>query len=439
MPKQEASRYLDLIENADLITRTGKVMQFHGLIVEASGPDAFLGEICEVYANTKKVLAEVVGFKENRVLLVPFDNIRGVNIGSEVVATGRAATIPVGEHLVGRVLDAFGRPLDGKPLSMAEAEYPLYPDPVNPMTRSLIDQQFVTGVKAIDLFTPIGIGQRMGIFAGSGVGKSTLLGSIAANITSDVNVIVLVGERGREVNEFVEMSLGASGLEKSIVIVATADQHPLVRAHAAYAGTAIGEYFKDKGKNVLLAMDSITRFAMAHRDIGLAAGEPPALRGYTPSTFTVIPRLLERAGSYKESGTITAFYTVLVEGDDFNEPVSDNLRAILDGHLILTRERANRGQFPAVDINQSVSRLISHISTQEHIDLVRKANRLQSIYNDSKDVVQFGGYNKGVNKELDQALAFCEKLENLLSQNPGVVVEIADAISQLRNIVPPSL
>jgi flagellum-specific ATP synthase len=429
-----ASSYMDTITNSELIVRVGKVEQFHGLVIEANGPDAFLGEICEIYTGPSSVKAEVVGFRDNRVQLVPFDNVRGVNIGSEVVATGKAASIAVGEHLIGRIIDAFGYPLDGGSFPKSLIEYPLYPEPINPLTRQVIDERFETGIKVIDVFTPVGKGQRMGVFAGSGVGKSTLLGSIASNVSGDINVFVLVGERGREVVEFVEQSLGKDRLKNSVVIVATADQHPLVRTHAAYAGTAIAEFFKDQGNDVLLAMDSVTRFAIAQRDIGLATGEPPSSRGFTPSTFSAIPKLIERAGNFSCGGSITAFYTVLVEGDDFNEPVSDNLRAILDGHIVLTRDKANRGVYPAVDINQSISRLFSSVVDEKQQVLVRRANRLIAIYEESKDLIELGGYTKGSNPELDVAIEFNKKLEIFISQKSDNCMTVDSSLSEFERL-----
>jgi len=429
------SNLVDLIETTELTCRTGKVIEFHGLIIESQGPDAYVGEICEIFAGSRVIQAEVIGFRDKRVLLVPFDHSKGVTIGSEVAATGRSASVRVGSALIGRIIDPLGNPLDGKALEPITTEYPLYPEPVNPMERQPIKERFTTGVNVIDIFTPVGKGQRIGIFAGSGVGKSTLLGAVASNVEGDVNVFVLVGERGREVVEFVNDVLGEEKLARSIVVVATADQHPFIRSSAAYAGTAIAEYFKDQGMDVLLAMDSVTRFANAQRDIGLAAGEPPSVRGYTPSTFTAIPKLVERAGNYQNCGSITAFYTVLVEGDDFNEPVADNMRAILDGHLYLTRERANQGIYPAVDISQSLSRLSTSLCTADELELVAAARRLVAVYDNSKDLIDLGAYTAGSSAEIDKSIEFNSKINSFCSHKSGDYNQYAASINELTGLL----
>lgn len=413
-----AHQYLERIRSCDLLPRSGKILQFYGLAVEASGPAVFMGEICEIYASpdAPPVMAEVVGFKDRRVLLMPHGSLRGISAGSEVIATGRPASVRVGPDLVGRVIDAFGRPLDGKPLPISTKEYSLYPEVINPLERSEIDEVFETGVRSIDTCLTTGKGQRMGLFAGSGVGKSSLLGMIARNSSADVNVITLVGERGREVIEFIRGSLGAEGLAKSVVVVATADEHALVRTHAAYTGTAIAEYFKDEGKDVMLAMDSITRLAMAQREIGLAVGEPATSRGYTPSSFSVLPKLVERAGNFMDKGSITAFYTVLVEGDDFNEPVADNLRAILDGHIVLSRRIAVQNQYPAIDIVHSVSRLANNLYSLAERELVDDLRELLGAYEESKDMIEVGAYAPGGNKTLDRSITLRNRIIDFLKQ-----------------------
>lgn len=344
-------RMLQAVHEAELVSRLGRVTEITGLVTIADGPDVFLGELCEIWTgeDKKPLAAEVVGLKNNRVLLMPYGDVRGIRLGSEVAATGRDVDAPVGQALLGRVVDAFCRPLDNGPNLALKQRYPLYADPINPLKRQRIREPLETGVRSIDGLLTVGKGQRVGIFAGSGVGKSTLLGMIARNMQADVNVIALIGERGREVKDFIDDCLGEEGLRKSVVIVATSDQPALIRAHAAFAATSIAEYFRDQGLDVVLTMDSITRFATAQREIGLAVGEPPTARGYTPSVFSVLPKLLERGGA-TDKGSITAFYTVLVEGDELNEPISDHVRAILDGHVVLSRKIANRGHFPAVDV-----------------------------------------------------------------------------------------
>jgi len=410
--------------SCETIPRVGKVSQFYGLAVESIGPDVFLGELCEIYppAGVASVVAEVVGFRDGKVMLMPYGSMHGVYIGSEIIATGRSASVPVGPELMGRVVDAFCQPIDGGDTVNTVETYPLYPEPINPLLRAPIEQTFDTGVAVIDSFLTLGQGQRMGVFSGSGVGKSTLLGMVAKNSQADVNVIALIGERGREVIDFVRNSLGDDGLAKSVLIVAGADQPALVRTHAAFAATALAEYFKDQGQQVFLAMDSVTRFAIAQREIGLAIGEPPTARGYTPSTFSLLPRLAERAGNFISGGSITGLYTVLVEGDDFNEPITDNLRAILDGHVVLSRKMANQGQLPAVSVLESISRLQSDLLTDEEQQLVRRALKLFSIYEENNDLVQMGVYQQGRNIEHDEALAVIPKIQDLLAQKPSEVV-----------------
>ncbi|MGH8077581.1 MAG: FliI/YscN family ATPase, partial [Lysobacter sp.] len=337
------------IGTAPMGQRLGRIVSFNGLVIEAQGPEAHLGELCEILPQgaSVPVLAEVVGFRNERVLLMPYGHVGGISTDSHIRATGRPVTVPVGEELLGRVINAFSEALDDEgPLECTTA-YPLYREPINPMARAPIDTVLETGVRAIDTMLTLGVGQRVGIFAGSGVGKSTLLGMLARRVKADVTVLALIGERGREVGEFLTHSLGPEGLKRAVVVVATADEPALVRAHAAHAAHAIAEYFRDQGKSVLLIVDSMTRFAMAQREIGLAVGEPPTFRGYTPSVFSQLPKLLERCGRMRSGGAISGVYSVLVEGDDMNEPVTDHMRAILDGHIVLTRDLAARGHHPA--------------------------------------------------------------------------------------------
>ncbi len=396
---------VSLVTQCETVRRVGYVEQFYGAVLECSGPDAFLGEICEVLSpnDLTSVMAEVVGFRQGRVLLMPLGPVSGIHVGSEVVASGMPASVSVSEELLGKVVNAFGKPLDGTSI-VTDKVLPLYKAPSNPLKRVPTEEKLSTGIDVIDSFCTMAKGQRMGIFAGSGVGKSTLLGRIANKCDADVNVIALIGERGREVIEFIEDNLGASGFKKSIVIAATADEPALVRLHAAFVATVVAEYFSGLGKEVMLFMDSITRLATAQREIGLAIGEPPTSRGYTPSTFSMLPKLTERAGNFKEGGAITAIYTVLVEGDDFNEPVSDTVRSLLDGHIVLTRQLANQGVYPAIDVLGSLSRLFNKVTDNEHRELIQNIIKYESVYKESKDLIELGAYKKGGDIDIDCAI-----------------------------------
>lgn len=389
-------RYLNAISQIKTRTRHGSVLQSIGLVIEATCPAAFVGELCEIQPveGHKAVLAEVVGFKPGKVLLMPYEKVRGISHGSLVVAMGQVATARVSEKLLGRVVDAFGEPLDHKgPLEHTD-QLSIYREPINPLARKRIESVVPTGIKAIDTFVTLGKGQRIGLFAGSGVGKSTLLSSICKNQDNQVNVIALIGERGREVEEFVHDTLGPEGLKNSVVIAATAEQPPLVRAHAVYSACAIAEYFSNKGIDVMFTMDSITRFAMALREVGLAIGEPPTTRGYTTSVFAAIPDIVERCGNFNHRGAITAIFSILVEGDDFNDPVVDALRAILDGHIVLTRELAERGHYPAIDVLKSTSRLFNRLNDQSKRELIRQCKQVLAKYEDSRELIEIGAFNK---------------------------------------------
>jgi flagellum-specific ATP synthase len=437
MMSASLKRYATAVRSAELVRRSGRVTHFFGLVAEAAGPDAFVGEVCEIYSRSQRqpVSAEVVGLKDGKVLLMPFGDLRGIAAGSEVIATGRPLGVAIGEGLLGRVVDAFGRPLDGKPLTGPTAHSYLRMEPHNPLGRSRIREVMETGVRSIDCFLTLGRGQRMGIFSGSGVGKSTLLGMIARNVRSDVNVIALIGERGREVLEFIERSLGPEGLRRSVVVVATSDQPALTRCRAAYTATAIAEHFRDGGREVLLIMDSITRFAMAQREIGLAVGEPPTSRGYTPSVFAALPRLLERAGTSEGKGATTAIYTVLVEGDDINDPVADSMRAILDGHIVLSRELANHGHYPAIDLLGSVSRLLPDLASAEERELAARAVAALSTHAKTRDLIEVGAYRSGTNAELDAALRILPDLNRFLCQGMDAAHGRAEALGQLKSIL----
>ena len=409
--------YLAAARNAPLVRRLGRVAGIAGQCIEAIGPDVTIGEVCEVAVDGGATLAaEAVGMKPGRIVLMPYSHLRGIAVGNEIVATGRQAGIGVGAALLGRVIDAFGVPLDGLPAPAPTVVRPLVADPINPLTRPRITDLLETGVRAIDTLLPLGRGQRMGIFAGSGVGKSTLLGMLARDVKADINVIALIGERGREVREFVEKHLGKEGLKRSVVVVATSDQPALARTRAAHAATAIAESFRDRGLQVLLMMDSITRFAMARREIGLAAGEPPTARGYTPSVFADIPALCERCGTTASGGSITALYTVLVEGDDFNEPVSDIVRATLDGHIMLSRDLAHEAHFPAIDILQSTSRLACELVSDADQALMTATVELLSTYERNRQMVDMGAYKAGSNAAVDRALALTPAVRAILRQ-----------------------
>ena len=404
------------IEATVPVVRMGEVVQVTGLVIESIGPNVSLGDICEISSPRLSGLqAEVVGFRDHRVLLMPLGEMQDIHAGCQVAATGRAAGINVSEALIGRIIDGIGRPIDGKGPLPTGTPRPLHCAPPNPLTRQRIAKPFQTGVKALDLFTPVGCGQRLGIFAGSGVGKSTLLGMIARGAESEINVIALVGERGRELREFIEKDLGPEGMARSIIVVSTSDQPALVRRRAALIATAIAEHFRDEGRKVLVMMDSVTRFAMAQREIGLAVGEPPTSRGYTPSVFSVLPRLLERTGM-GETGSITALYTVLVDGDDMNEPIADAVRGILDGHVVLSRALATANHFPAVDVLESVSRVTLEVCQEKEISTISKARDLLSVYRKNEDVITIGAYTKGSSPNVDLAIEKQPLLRQLLRQ-----------------------
>ncbi|MFC5401936.1 flagellar protein export ATPase FliI [Cohnella soli] len=426
------NRYSEVLDRIDPVRVNGKVIQIIGLTVESEGPDASIGDVCEIYPNKggKPVLAEVVGFRDNRVLLMPLGELHAVGPGCDVVATGSPLNVKVGSELLGKVLDGLGNPLDGTGLPPRMPHYSTHNVPGNPLLRPRVQTPLGVGVRAIDGLLTVGQGQRVGIFAGSGVGKSTLLGMIARNTSADVNVIALVGERGREVLEFIEKDLGPEGLARSVVIVATSDQPALIRIKGALIATSIAEYFRDRGMNVMLMMDSVTRYAMALREVGLAIGEPPATRGYTPSVFAALPKLLERAGT-GQTGSITAFYTVLVDGDDMNEPIADAVRGILDGHIVLHRNLANKGHFPAIDVLSSVSRVMKDIVTEEHQGAAEQLKRLLAVYRDSEDLINIGAYQRGSNPDIDKAIQFYDLIKTFTQQKTNEKVTLKEAIDRL--------
>ena len=407
------------LSHFDPIETSGKITQVVGLVLESEGHSACLGDLCyiETPGSETRVPAEVVGFRQERLLLMPLAETGRIGQGSRVVNSRRALTVPVGHGLLGRVIDPLGRPMDGLGPLVSDQNYPLDNRPPAAMQRQRIEEPLGFGVRTIDSLLTIGRGQRVGIFAGSGVGKSTLLGSIARNSEADINVVALIGERGREVREFIERDLGPAGLARSVVIVATSDQPAVVRLKGALAATAIAEYFRDQGQQVLLMMDSLTRFAWAQREIGLAIGEPPTTRGYTPSVLAMLPRLLERAGT-AERGAITGLYTVLVDGDDMNEPIADAARSILDGHIVLRRELAARGHYPAIDVLDSVSRLMSEVASKDHKAAANRLRELMATYQESEDLILLGAYVEGTNAKLDQAIACRDRVLAFLRQPP---------------------
>ncbi|MCB8932712.1 MAG: FliI/YscN family ATPase [Chthonomonadaceae bacterium] len=405
------------IEGVNWLEVSGRVTQVVGLVIESFGPNARVGDLCEVESGEGEAIwCEVVGFRGDRALLMPLGELEGVRAGCLVRSTGSCLRVPVGDALLGRALDGLGRPMDGLGPLGTRATYPILATPPNAMRRKLISRPLTTGVRAIDGMLTIGEGQRMGIFSGSGVGKSTLLGMIARNCEADVNVIALVGERGREVREFIENDLGTQGLRRSVIVCATSEQPALVRIKAAMTATAIAESFRDQGKSVLLMMDSVTRFAMAQREVGLAIGEPPSTKGYTPSVFAMLPRLMERAGT-SDRGAITGLYTVLVEGDDTNEPIADASRSILDGHIVLSRALTSRGHYPPIDVLESLSRVMPMVSSPEQIEHARTLRELIAARNDVEDLVSIGAYKSGANKLADRAIESWETVCGFLRQD----------------------
>lgn len=411
-------KFLDVVNETSTIKEIGKVIEIKGLIIEADGPQSSIGDLCHIYkkANDKPVWAEVVGFREGRILLMPLGTMEGIQPGAIVLNTGEPMKLKVGNNLLGRVLDGLGNPIDNLGEINAESYVSTYAKPINPLKRARIDTSLSLGIKSIDGFITVGRGQRLGIFAGSGVGKSTTLSMMAKNTNADINVIALIGERGREVREFIEKNMGPEGMKRTVVVAATSEQPDLVKIKAAFVATSIAEYFRDKGKDVLFMLDSVTRIAMAQRVVGLSAGEPPAMKGYTPSVFAIMPQLMERAGC-KDKGSITALYTVLVEGDDFNEPISDTARSILDGHIMLSRDLAHRNHYPAVDVLQSISRVMGDVVTKEHKSAAAKVKNWLAVYKKNEDLINIGAYVKGSNPLCDEAIQKMDAINDFLCQS----------------------
>jgi flagellum-specific ATP synthase len=412
----------------------GKVTEIIGLVVEGNGPAASIGELCGIFpiGSAKPVTAEVVGFKKGKVLLMPLQTLQGLSPGCKIISLGCKAGVNVGKNLLGRVIDGLGNPIDDKGPLECDHEYPIYAEPINPLARGRIAEPVNLGIRALNGVLTCGKGQRMGIFSGSGVGKSVLLGIMARNTNADVNVIGLIGERGREVREFLEKNLGREGLARSVVVVAGSDMHPLIRMRAAYVATAISEYFRDLGKNVLLMVDSLTRFAMAQREIGLSVGEPPATKGYTPSVFSLLPKLLERSGIMEKRGSITGLYTILVEGDDFNEPIADAARSILDGHIVLSRDLAAKNHYPAIDVLQSISRVMLDIVDDEHRQMAQRIIQILAAHKKAEDLINIGAYVKGSNPEIDYAITMIDRVNGFLKQKIDEKIDFRQTINQMR-------
>jgi len=435
----DLGKYHQALGQINPIRVNGKISEIIGLVVEGTGPAASIGEICGIYSsaeNSKPVIAEVVGFRKGKVLLMPLESMQGLGPGCRIVAIHKQANIRVGKGLLGRVIDGLGNPIDNRGPLQCHEEYPIYADPLNPLDRGRILEPIDLGVRAVNGLLTCGKGQRVGIFAGSGVGKSILLGMFARNTRADINVIGLIGERGREVRDFLEKNLGPEGLARSVVVVATSDTHPLIRMRAAYVATTIAEYFRDQGgKDVLLMIDSLTRFAMAQREVGLSVGEPPTTKGYTPSVFSMLPKLLERAGNLEDGGSITGLYTILVEGDDFSEPISDTARSILDGHILLSRDLASKNHYPAIDILNSKSRLMTDVIDKKHHQNAGELLNLMSVYRKAEDMINIGAYVKGSNQEIDRSIQMMDRINAFLCQDINAKITLSESVQELDSLL----
>lgn len=430
----DRNKYLALT-NETYFDCLGRVTKVVGLTIESVGPDAKLNDLCRIFVGgdrSQAVMAQVVGFRDKHLLLTPFDSVDGIGIGAVVENTKAPLSIPVGDELLGHTLDGIGRPTDAEDLYLPQ-HYPVDATPPEPMNREIISQVLPLGVKAVDGLITVGKGQRIGIFAGSGVGKSTLMGMFARNTKADINVIALIGERGREVREFIERDLGSEGMKRSVVVVATSDKPASIRKCAAKTATAIAEYFRDQGKDVLLMMDSLTRFSMAQREIGLAAGEPPVTRGYPPSVYSEMPKLLERAGN-SDKGSITGLYTVLVDGDDFNEPITDTARGILDGHIVLSRKLAQKNHYPAIDVLASISRVMSSIATKEHKTMAGKLKNVMATYQEAEDLINIGAYKAGSNNNIDYAIEKIDQVNDFLCQSTEDKFDFDEVVGALEQM-----
>ena len=432
----DAAYYLNAVKSAETVLLKGKITKIIGLVIESDGPSINLGELCYIYPRTEAppLPAEVVGFRENRVLLMPLGEMQGIGPGSEVVSSRNLLRVKVGRSLLGRILDGLGNPIDGKGPLNAESEYPIQSAPPAALSRRRICDPVSVGIRAVDGLMTLGKGQRMAILAGSGVGKSTIMGMIARNTSADINVIALIGERGREVLDFIERDLGEEGLKKSVVVVSTSDQPALLRIKGANTATAVAEYFRDLGLDVMLMMDSLTRVAMAQREVGLTIGEPPATRGYPPSVFAMMPKLLERSGT-GEKGSITGLYAVLVDGDDMNEPIADNVRSIVDGHVVLSRRLATQNHYPPIDILSSLSRVMNEVVNSDHLKSAQRLRSLQATYQEAEDLINIGAYSPGSNPEIDRAIEKNPGIREFLRQGVMERVDFADTVTRLKKLV----
>ena len=429
------NKYKKAVQECRPIQLEGKVVKAAGIVAEANGPGLSVGSLCAIKnPDGPDITAEVIGFKGQRVIIMPFGEMRGIQPGSRIVDISKRPTAHVGESYLGRVIDGLGHPMDRMGVIRADDEYSIYGDLLNPLKREIIREVIDVGVRPINALLTLGKGQRVAIMSGSGVGKSVLMGMIARNTLADVNIIALIGERGREVREFIERNLGEEGLKRSVVVVATSDAPALVRIRAAYLATTMAEYFRDKGLDVILMMDSITRFAMSLREVGLAAGEPPSARGYTPSVFTQIPKLLERVGTVENKGSVTGIYNVLVEGDDMNEPIGDTVRSIVDGHIELSRTLAHRGHYPAIDLLTSISRVMKEIIDQEHLELAKKMIQVLSTYREAEDLIHIGAYSDGSDPEIDFAIKMIGKINAFLRQDIYQKVTFRESVGQLKSL-----
>lgn len=430
-------KYLSAVDRSPPFQDSGKVTRVVGFLIEGYLPGAWLGTVCEIYPNSgeKPFQAEVVGFREKNVLMMPLGDIRGVGMGARIILLRRESTVRVGPGLLGRVLNGLGEPMDAKGALDTVNEMNIYQPTESPLDRIPIRKPLDLGVKCINGLLTAGLGQRVGIMAGSGVGKSVLLGMIARATTADVNVIALIGERGREVREFIENDLGPEGLARSVIVCATSDQSPVVRMRGAFLATAIAEYFSNTGKHVLLMMDSMTRFSMAQREVGLSVGEPPATKGYTPSVFSLMPKLLERAGIFENKGSITGLYSVLVEGDDMDDPIADAVRSVVDGHIVLSRSFAQRGHYPAIDVLQSTSRVMRNVITHDHLKLSSEFRELMADYSQAEDLINIGAYRTGSNPKVDRAIDLHEQIEEFLKQDVGTRYSISECTKIMSQIV----
>lgn len=431
-PDKILRKYKDVLQHADVLRMSGRVTQVVGLVIESEGPQASIGEVCRLVDRNGKELctSEIVGFRDNKILSMVLGDLQDIAPGTRIISTGSTLHIGVGNDLLGRVIDGLGNPLDGKGDILTDEQRSIYAQPPNPLLRKRIRDILPTGIRAMDGLLTLGKGQRVGIFAGSGVGKSTMMGMMARNTAADVNVIALVGERGRELKEFIEKDLGEEGLARSVVVVATSDQPALVRIKAGLMATTIAEYFRDQGLDVLLMLDSVTRLAMAQREVGLAVGEPPTTKGYTPSVFALMPKLMERAGT-SDIGTITGLYTVLVEGDDLNEPIADTTRGILDGHIVLSRRLASRGHYPAIEVLESVSRLMSDIATPDHKKSAADILEILATYREAEDLISVGAYQAKSNPKIDRSIALVERINGFLRQRVDESSTVHECVNYL--------